>query len=88
MSIERQIGIIIYIFIYIYIYLYIFIFVYIIISFLILDKLSAWPTVPMEAFAAILQWHCMYHNRFFKCFKNVSIFSDIFSLTNSDRQAR
>lgn len=42
------------------IYMYIFIFVYIIIIsvfFLTLDKLSAWPTVPMEAFTVILQWH-------------------------------
>lgn len=45
----------------IYVFIYIFIFVYIIIISVffsyILDKLSAWPTVPMEAFAVISQWH-------------------------------
>jgi len=63
MSIERQIGINIHIYIYLYLY------ILPIISFLILDKLSAWPTAPMEAFAVTLQWHCMYHIRSFKCLK-------------------
>lgn len=56
-SIERhkyRYNMYIYVFIYIYICIYYYnqcVFSY------TLDKLSAWPTVPMEAFAVILQWH-------------------------------
>lgn len=54
-SIERQL---VTLYIYIYLYLYIYNIILSLVS-LIWDKLSARPTVPMEAFAVTLQRHCM-----------------------------